>query len=615
MNSIESKIDRYKTAILKRYSKPHSIKYRLLVIFCLVSIVPMIIMNIISYINISDIVESNLKEYASTSLLQTHKSVQTIISSYEDLLYQLYTDDNIVELINKINENQDIAVSKNQLRRTLRGLVYVKPYITSITIIMDDGQMVFYDKLTASILKTSWMDNYKEPKSELYKNISASYSTKILSTEYASEYNSQRYYLFHMAHRIIDYRHIKKNIGVVILSIEEKMLDEVINQSYQKNGESNNGISLVVDNDGFLVSFTDDQFMGQEITSINNNKINEEEIKNFLRKNDILSGKYLDINSYYNEELKWHIINVSNQSILKEELNNQLKNTILFISISFIILFIIVIISTKQLTKSINHLVEVMRSIKNGKLDAKVNINQKMPVEIAVIAQNFNRMIEQIQTLINKVKDVTNKKKDAEIRALEAQINPHFLYNTLDTINWMAIDEEEYQISNAISSLAQILRYGINMSNKTVNLEDEIEWIKRYIFLQQTRLKSSFEFNLYVEPETLELKIHKLLFQPFIENALVHGYQEKEKKFRLNIRITIEDGMLKIIIDDNGKGIKPEDLEDINKMIDKKEGNSNHIGIMNAVERIHLYYGDDAKISIKSKVNKSTSICIYLPIV
>ncbi len=599
---------------MSKYLKPHSIKYRLLLMFCLVSIVPMIIVNIVSYLNISEIVESNIADYASTNLIQTNQSVHTMVSSYEDLLYQLYTDDSIIELIYKINEEKDLAVSKNQLRRKLRGVSYVKPHITSITIILDSGQMVFYDKLTASILKTSWMDNYRIPKEELYEKISSTNATQILTTEYASEYNSHKYYLFHMGHRIIDYRDIKKDIGVVILSIDERMLKEVINQSSQQNGDSASSINFIIDKNGLLLSFIDDQFLGKAVTTIDD-QLNQESVISFLRENNILSGEYLNINSFYNEESKWHIINVFNQSILKEELSNQLKNTIIFILISFVILFFIVILSTNHFTKSINKLVNVMKSVENGELDAKVNINNKMPMEIALIANNFNQMIGQIKALINKVKEVSNKKKDAEIRALEAQINPHFLYNTLDTINWMAIDEEQYQISNAINSLAQILRYGIDMSNKTVKLRDELEWIKKYIFLQQIRLKSSFDFDIEAQKETLDLNIHKLLFQPFIENALVHGYQEEnEEKFCLNVKIIIENGMLKITIKDNGKGINSKDMEEINKIILGKGENTNHIGIMNAIERVQLYYGDEAKVNIMSGLHVGTTIYIYLPI-
>ncbi len=122
-------------------------------------------------------------------------------------------------------------------------------------------------------------------------------------------------------------------------------------------------------------------------------------------------------------------------------------------------------------------------------------------------------------------------REKAEIRALEAQINPHFLYNTLDTINWMAIDRGEFDISNAIGSLANILRYAITDSNGTVCIRDEIEWLKKYIYLQQFRLKNKFVRVIEVAPELLDVKIHKLLLQPFIENAIIHGFNGEQDEY------------------------------------------------------------------------------------
>lgn len=601
-------------SILSKYLKiftPRSIKYRLLVMFCLVSIVPMLIVNIVSYLNISEIVENNIADYTRENLSQTNKSIETVINSYEDLLYQLYTDDSIIELIYKINGKTNLAVSKNQLRRKLRGLSYAKPYITSISIILDNGQTIFYDKLTASILKTSWMDNYKVSKNKLYKQISSTNSTQILATEYASEYNSHKYFLFHLGHRIIDYRNIKKDIGVVILSIDERMLKELLNKNNQQE-ENFSSINLLIDKNGLLLSSKNDRFLGKVVTTANH--INRDNIMGFLKKSQALSGRYLDINSFYNQELGWRIVNISNQRVLKDQLSDQFKNTLIIIAISFIILLVIVILSTNHFTKSINKLVKAMKNVEQGELDSRVKINSKMPLEIEVIASNFNRMLTQIKTLIDKVKDITNKKKDAEIRALEAQINPHFLYNTLDTINWMAIDKEDYEISNAISALAKILRYGINMSNETVNLMAEIEWLKKYVFLQQTRLKSSFEFEIEIQKEAEKLSIHKLLFQPFVENALLHGYKDEQNNFRLLIKITIENNNLKIMIKDNGRGIADHELQEIRQMINFTNRSKNKIGIMNAVERVKLYYGNNAKIKIESELDFGTSIYLYLPL-
>ena len=163
-----------------------------------------------------------------------------------------------------------------------------------------------------------------------------------------------------------------------------------------------------------------------------------------------------------------------------------------------------------------------MKNVEEGGLAQRIPDEKRMPTEIELIARQFNHMLSKVEESMDKEREAVVRQKNAEIAALEAQINPHFLYNILDTINWMAIDKDEYEISNTINSLAQILRYGLDKSNSMVEIRREVEWLRQYIFLQQTRLKNTFECQINAEPGILGCRIHKLLFQPFVENAILH---------------------------------------------------------------------------------------------
>ncbi len=212
-----------------------------------------------------------------------------------------------------------------------------------------------------------------------------------------------------------------------------------------------------------------------------------------------------------------------------------------------------------------------------------------------------------------KEKEAGEKQRVAEIKALEAQINPHFLYNTLDTINWMAIDKNEFNISNAITSLATILRYAITKSNEMVEVRDEVEWLKKYIYLQQTRLKNRFHCEVNVEPEVIDFKIHKLLLQPFIENAIVHGFEGMKREHILKINMSLEDGFLYISIKDNGKGIESSIVESFNDGEFQKSENSGHIGVENAISRLYMYYGEQTSVKFTSVLGEGTEVTILIP--
>jgi len=259
------------------------------------------------------------------------------------------------------------------------------------------------------------------------------------------------------------------------------------------------------------------------------------------------------------------------------------------------------------MTGSIKRVVEMMRKAGKGDLTVHVAYDERRPTEIEIIAEEFNSMMD-------KLKKSIEKQKNAEITALEAQINPHFLYNTLDTINWIAIDKDEYEISNMITTFARILRYGISDSNGIVKIKDEIDWLKQYIFLQQIRLKNTFECYIDVEPELMNLSIHKLLLQPFVENAILHGFEGVDRAHRLQMCMKREDDFIKIEIADNGCGISPEKVQEMNEGIFKKTDDKNHIGMENAITRLHMYYGQNVKVVIESEQGKGTAVRIWIPI-
>ena len=280
---------------------------------------------------------------------------------------------------------------------------------------------------------------------------------------------------------------------------------------------------------------------------------------------------------------------------------------------SMVIITGIIIFLTEQLTASVKKVVFAMNKAGEGELAARVEVDANMPIEIENIAKEFNLTLEKLQEASEKEKAAGIKQRNAEIKALEAQINPHFLYNTLDTINWMAIEIEKYEISNAISALATILRYAIDNSNGIVTIRDEVEWLKKYIFLQQTRLKNTFTCNIHVDQELYEMPIHKLLLQPFIENAILHGFEGMKRTHILCVKMSLKNGTIEIEIEDNGKGIEASVLEKMNREEFGTLQDKNHIGMENAITRIRMYYGEAAGVHINSTYGEGTKVTIIIP--
>ena len=591
-------------------TKQISLWRRLIFIFIMTSTIPIIILCLLMLYETSTALRQNTDALMQNSVKQLGDNLDIQMEAYQDLLYQLYTGDDMVEWVDRINDDYDKPVTINQLRRYLRGILNSKDYIRSITIITESGTEVTYNCIAATTYANSWIDNFSYSMEELYYTISSDNKTHIYSTEYGTTFASEDYYLLHLGHRIIDYRKLEKENGIVILSLDEKVLQQIL-ESSNKNGNEN----FLVDDEGRIVSCSDKTRIGQQIFEP---EASEEEKLDKYRQ---FAGELLQVNKEYvsiytgrNEKMQWEIVSAADQSVFMMEIYSKMR---IIAGVCLLLLFVTLFMVWKQgrqLMESVNIVVKAMKSVGAGNLETKVPIPEQMPREIETVALQFNDTLEKLVNAQKKEKEATDRQRKAEIRALEAQINPHFLYNTLDTINWMAIDRDEFDISNAINSLATILRYAITDSNGTVTVRDEVEWLRKYIYLQQFRLKSKFIRKIEVQPEVLEVKIHKLLLQPFVENAIIHGFRGEQEQCILEVIFTGETDGLHIAIRDNGSGMEPELVEKVNSGQQIRSEEKSHIGMDNAIMRLNSYSDGKAKIFVKSEMGKGTEVNIFWPI-
>lgn len=579
-----------------------SIRTRLIMAFVVTSFLPIALVNIVAYYNTSRLVRQNVESMTNANLEQIRVGLDVWLDSYEDILYQVYTDDDIVELVDRINAGEDVASNRQMLRRILRGMVYTKDYVKFISVITDSGELVFYNQLTSATTRTSWMDSISMSQEELYREISADNRSHMIPTGDRVVFGSNSCYLFHIGRRIIDYRDVDKRCGIVLVSIDERLLEEIC-------ATTENGLNFIVDSEGTLISCAGSGRVGQAAyekgASADEKKAAYRQI---AKETGLLGETALSVYSVCDESTGWEIVRVTSQEELIQALRQQQQLRVFIIVLSLFTVMTIMFSQVTKMTSSIKRVVETMRKAGKGDLHVHVGKDPTRPTEIEVIAEEFNAMMD-------KLGESMQRQKDAEIAALEAQINPHFLYNTLDTINWMAIDRDEYEISNMIATLAGILRYGISDSNGVVRIRDEVDWLKQYIFLQQTKLKKSFDCHINVAREIMGLPIHKLLLQPFIENAILHGFEGIGRTHKLQMDMGQEGDQIVIRIQDNGCGIPAEMVREMNAGIFQKTDNKNHIGMENAITRIHMYYGENARVRIESLEGHGTTVCIWIPIV
>lgn len=582
-----------------------SLRQRLIVYFTVLAMIPLLANLVYSFPNDRKQIIENRDQIAGMDIQQVTQEFDTILSGYEDVLYQLYTDEEIVKQICKLDSGVDTAVTRNQLRRKLHGVFWQKDYITSITIITRKGETAFYDRLSSSLQTNACMEVLGLSPQELYDQICSHKGPLYFPTRYATYFAGSDYYLFFVGHRIISEKVITKSDAVILMSIDAKLLQEALNKSQLSSDQQK--YMMMLDETGQILCYPDMTRVGQSIYD------GADSLTDFVAKNKELKSKELAV--YYRTSLRtgWQLVTVLDCTSFTEAIDQRLAITLTISIGSFLLVILAVIALTRHLTASIDELCVTMEMVSQGDLSVRAEIPKTMTPEMETLAVGLNTMADQLQVLMKSQQDSAEKIKNAEIAALEAQLNPHFLYNTLDTINWMAIEQEQYPISNVVSALGKTLRYGIDNSNGIVQVRDEVNWLKQYLFIHQNRLKNTLQCKIDVAEDAMECYVHKLLLQPFVENAVIHGFTQEQSQCRLLVKITREGQKLQILIADNGRGIPEQVLVGLDTSQSRIQRGKRYHGMQNAMNRLLLYYGREAVIHVKSAPEFGTEISLEIP--
>ena len=322
-----------------------------------------------------------------------------------------------------------------------------------------------------------------------------------------------------------------------------------------------------------------------------------------------------NLNSYFN----WRILNVIDVKDLETALQTSKYGIIMLTLISLSISSIILIMIYRSFYLRLNSLSEHVRSLAQEDFN-KQYIGKQGKDEIGDLIRVFNRMVRKIKTLITDVYEaeleqsqIKLEKKQAELNALQSQINPHFLFNTLESIRMKSLEKGENETAEIIKYLARSFRRIISYHQEMVTVADEIDNIKDFLKIQKYRFGSEFDYILDVESDILQLMIPNLIIQPFVENACIHGLEKSENSGQVSIKITSEDKKLKCIIKDNGIGIKKEIVEHLLEDIQSDDIKNKSVGMENIYKRLRLYYKDNFKLEIESKEDFGTIVTLIIP--
>ena len=306
---------------------------------------------------------------------------------------------------------------------------------------------------------------------------------------------------------------------------------------------------------------------------------------------------------------KVNIIGIFNNDYLYAPLNTIVKYLLLFLVVLSIIVIALATLIPKRLT---NNIVKLKTAIDEFSLKATPISEQSTTSknEISALEQSFFEMSRRIVGLIEKNKQEQNEKRIAEINLLQSQINPHFIYNAIDTISWKAKENEQMEIDDMLITLATYFRIGLHKGDTTITISDEINHVKSYMSLELMRFPTLFEYEFDIPEEILQVNIIKIILQPIVENSIKHGFKNKKITYKLKISAEISDNDIVFTISDNGVGI---DFSDGNAPFPKSNKKLGGLGLLNINQRLILQYGSDYGLIFHSKENEGTTVTIRIP--
>ncbi|WZL82322.1 histidine kinase [Vallitaleaceae bacterium 9-2] len=320
------------------------------------------------------------------------------------------------------------------------------------------------------------------------------------------------------------------------------------------------------------------------------------------------------------ENSKFKVIYYDNVNLLLSPVRELQKITLILMGVSILVVVILGFVLASNLTISIRQLKRGISKVADGNYD--VNIKIKRKDELGELCDTFNLMANRMDVLINEVLTSKLTEKEAVISALTAQINPHFLYNTLDMVKSMAEIEGQDEIGEIAKALSGIFRYSTKNDVLVVPVQEEIKNLKNYIKIIDARFDKKIRFQLDVDEDVLYCEMIKLCLQPLVENSINHGLSHRGNEGEIHVAITKQGTHLIIKVEDNGEGIEPiqlqnlqEELEDYTKKKNTKEDNRHtSIGLQNIHRRIRLYYGEEYGLHIESQYLEGTSVMIRMPL-
>ena len=581
--------------MIKKFKSIQSVIFAVLSVLLLGAV---IIITVISLSYTRQSVFENSSLYTQTIIQQMNQNIDSYIDYMENTSYLVSSNEDVQKYL--FGDTAD-PEARDRILSQFETILDSRSDILNLGIIAENGRMLINNgqRLTnqdLDIHSQEWYTNALEGRESVY--LTSSHVQHIISGERPWVITLSR------GIRNKEMGTGQEKEGVFFIDLNYSAISELCDQSMV----GNQGYAFIVDADGNIVYHPQQQQLYNELQTENIDLVMNAG-SDIVTWGDGINKKMYSISR--SEKTGWTVVDwVRVEELLRRSNEAQSIYVLVAIGLMAVALFFSRFVA-KSITLPIQRLCDSMERVQEGDFSVS-DIVVDSENEIGSLTKSFNVMTQRIHELMAQNIREQEAKRKSELKALQSQINPHFLYNTLDSIIWMAEGKKNEEVVLMTASLARLLRQSISNEDELVSIGQEIEYARGYLTIQKMRYKDKLEFWIEVEPSILNIRLIKLVLQPVIENAIYHGLKYKESRGLLLVKGFMKNGNAVLQVIDDGVGMDQETLDHIYER-HKVDYHSNGVGIYNVQKRLQLYYGNEYGIVYESKPGEGTTATITIP--
>jgi two-component system sensor histidine kinase YesM len=571
--------------VFKRKSLYNSFLRNTLIIL----MVATVIITVALYFYSQNMIYKDLTSYLYSAQSEMCKSMDLIINDVNMASVKLLSRQGLYQLIydKTIPDNEKDIIVKQQLISQMSNY----DIVGDVAIITADGKVykMSEDKYT-TLPDRAFLDGIDNTKTITY------------SDGIARNSNNETYIMIGRKFRNLD---TGRTNGYLIIYLKSNNLLKIYNHVL-----INNSFSMLVNKDGTIMSAVDSENVGKTIFDFDYAVLNSKGLRHI----DYRGDKMVVANTAFSKQLKaigfdWQILTYIKENSIQAVTRQISYNVWIISSISAVIAIVLSFLTVAYISKPLRRLQAAMKGFRG--IRQNVQVSDRVYDEIGELEKAYVDMVNRIDELIINNNEEKEKQRELELSALQAQINPHFLYNTLDAIVWLAKIKKQPDIEKITMALAKFFRLSLHKGDKFIAVREEISLVQSFVVIEQMRFPNQLDISYNISEDALDIHILKLILQPVVENALKHGIREKKENGKIQINGMKYEDMIIFEVMDNGKGFDPQMLDEYDNLDKSKSGG---YGLKNVDERIKLEYGEKYGISIFSQPNSGTTVIIKVGI-